>query len=1342
MWTDSPEHGAFSSCIRPSPTAVLVGPLQSHHAGALPTRQPRVGAQHDNRSRGPHLRYPQPLTVTAPTYRASATVAALPLHSPCDSSSSVQVANALCIDQAAPAGVSLLARAHRDRSQPDCTTLAAVAPLVVSPSPPGAARVPERDSRAPEYRASDASAALPVLSGDTPTLATHALTAADVCAQATVGDQRPTTIRAVAALVRSAASAALRRASAFAATSLNLGSVVGHEQASATVRALLSADDGVRHLTPAVSMSAYNTTETLASPATRMVTASPIVSSSVHPLPTRVSIPLFRTTVDLPTPSHPPAGAYVDFPSSCVCGAALRWSPAAAFAQCPTCPAVVPCFVGAMPPPASPTPPPQPRVTLTSEVSPGPPARVTVADHRWSAVRFLSHSRDFVSVASGLAVIAVLPYRLACLMRVLIITALSPIPSHLINENDVAAMMVAWVRNPMARWPSVTNAHAFPGDHHEFAPFDYYCEPGYLRPAYIPRWPGQPHFADPMGSAYLNISQLGSPLSYQFFIHCGHPHAAYIANCVRFGFPSMSPPLGRSTWSYNVPIEPQHLLRARQLVAREFDIGAFVDTSKWPRSVPRRRAPYFFTYSPEKDKLRPVGHFSFGDDAVNKSTDRRALPRALLGQLKQLVKHVLYWKQLNPGETVFVFKFDADNAFRWWPIPAREFAQMVHRVFGMDVANTRLAMGAVASADHMSWGPTVAAQGAFAVFGTRAVSYIDDAGVASPRHRVWFDVIALRLMWHIAGIPFSDKKWESEGLPSTTKLFLGTVVDTENMTVSLPEQKRDKLIASLRALIDDPRSVTDREFRSLAGSLTFAAAVIPMARAFNRAFFTAAYYHGEPPQSLLDLCVRDALWWVDALITFNGSASFRPPTPLSIAFHVASDACKRGWGILVPELGLYAQGAWTPQERINITIAMLEGLTAVMGVAELAPLATGRILVFHTDSWASFKAFAGQRAHNALMYLLMRFVSLVQLRFRVLVVWRHRIGLHNGGPDELSRKEKPPRWTDSYQSFAVRPSVRTLGGISDWPWREQASPTSSHASLLLACSILTTIVNTLDTPSPSSSHMPWIPSKSTLLDDPLFKEDSLISQAISFGARDPRLVARCGDTWARCKSTGLRFATGRMQSPPSPSPSSHDGISFPLSADSECQLPRPSSAPSSTTSPSISLSAPPSSQLSTVLSDVQNTLQCHVQRMTRPSHCSARTSGSATPCRDQRLPSSSVSPKPTTPTPGNGSGSLPPQTSTTASTPGCTATSSQLRCHPATLTMRPCLSAPVAEVASSLVPTSQPHCASTVRRLGLSVTDCRATPSGLVRSSKCATRAFQCKPSRLWRGGRRRQHHR
>ena len=75
----------------------------------------------------------------------------------------------------------------------------------------------------------------------------------------------------------------------------------------------------------------------------------------------------------------------------------------------------------------------------------------------------------------------------------------------------------------------------------------------------------------------------------------------------------------------------------------------------------------------------------------------------------------------------------------------------------------------------------------------------------------------------MAGVPFHDVHW-----PSTYVRFLGWIVDTVTITVTCPEERLSWIKDILKG---DPRKVTKKFVRSVAGLLEFLAAVLPFLRA-------------------------------------------------------------------------------------------------------------------------------------------------------------------------------------------------------------------------------------------------------------------------------------------------------------------------------------------------------------------------------------------------------------------------------------------------------------------------------------------------------------------------------
>ena len=80
------------------------------------------------------------------------------------------------------------------------------------------------------------------------------------------------------------------------------------------------------------------------------------------------------------------------------------------------------------------------------------------------------------------------------------------------------------------------------------------------------------------------------------------------------------------------------------------------------------------------------------------------------------------------------------------------------------------------------------------------------------------------------GVPFVPEKIIG---PTTSLAFLGILIDTITMAVSLPSEKLEELIPLLE-FWTSRKKCTKRELLSLIGKLSFAAKVIPSGRTFIR----------------------------------------------------------------------------------------------------------------------------------------------------------------------------------------------------------------------------------------------------------------------------------------------------------------------------------------------------------------------------------------------------------------------------------------------------------------------------------------------------------------------------
>ena len=135
------------------------------------------------------------------------------------------------------------------------------------------------------------------------------------------------------------------------------------------------------------------------------------------------------------------------------------------------------------------------------------------------------------------------------------------------------------------------------------------------------------------------------------------------------------------------------------------------------------------------------------------------------------------------------------------------------------------------------------------------------------------------------GIPVATQKTEG---PTTTLVFLGILIDTENFELRLPADKLTRLQQTIQQWVVR-RTCTRQELESLLGHLSHAATVIPQGRVFLRQLFSLLSLNRAPHHFLrLNAGARaDRMWWQTFLQDWNGT-SFFPVTDTSI--EVFSDA--------------------------------------------------------------------------------------------------------------------------------------------------------------------------------------------------------------------------------------------------------------------------------------------------------------------------------------------------------------------------------------------------------------------------------------------------------------------
>lgn len=180
--------------------------------------------------------------------------------------------------------------------------------------------------------------------------------------------------------------------------------------------------------------------------------------------------------------------------------------------------------------------------------------------------------------------------------------------------------------------------------------------------------------------------------------------------------------------------------------------------------------------------------------------------------------------------------------------------------------------------------------------GHRGIIYIDDSlwmgRSARSVEETGFSVVNL---FQQAGFQINEEK--SSLLPTQSLTFLGYVIDTVKMTVSLPQEKVQQILKEIQNLLLQAHP----KIRSVAHVIGLLVSTFPavyqgplhyrcLERDKTEALFLVQSYQGKMKISMESRA--ELQWWIQNLETVNG----KPIHFLDPTFIVTTDASKKGWG--------------------------------------------------------------------------------------------------------------------------------------------------------------------------------------------------------------------------------------------------------------------------------------------------------------------------------------------------------------------------------------------------------------------------------------------------------------
>ena len=283
--------------------------------------------------------------------------------------------------------------------------------------------------------------------------------------------------------------------------------------------------------------------------------------------------------------------------------------------------------------------------------------------------------------------------------------------------------------------------------------------------------------------------------------------------------------------------------------------------------------------------------------------------------------------------------------------------------------------------------------------------YLDDfLLVQAPSPNALLKFKTLVAVFDMLNIPLADGE-DKVCPPSTQITFLGIELDTVTWEMRLPEAK----LVEIRSLLADwlgKATCTKRELLSLAGSLTFAAKVIPPGRTFCRRLFSCASALSglDTNVAVPEEAKLDVMWWEACIRHWNGRNLLLPPS-----WHTAQDlglftdaSGSKGFGMVLGTQWSY--GAWTPEESTR-TIEWKELFAVLLACITWGPELSDRRVLLYCDNEAVCHVWRTGVSKSSTVMDLVRAGLLWAAQQNTVLLIRHISGHNNVLADALSRMQ-------------------------------------------------------------------------------------------------------------------------------------------------------------------------------------------------------------------------------------------------------------------------------------------------------------------------------------------------
>lgn len=361
------------------------------------------------------------------------------------------------------------------------------------------------------------------------------------------------------------------------------------------------------------------------------------------------------------------------------------------------------------------------------------------------------------------------------------------------------------------------------------------------------------------------------------------------------------------------------------------------------------------------------------------------------------------------GKNAWLAKADVKQAFKLVPVRPKDWPLLGVEWQGRYAFYKTLVFGARTSPPIWERVATALVWIIQEKLGFEVVHHVDDFLLISKfEAKAEEEFLSVLSLFGSTGAILAPKKliYPTHSLP-----FVGIVINTTDMTLSLPQQRRQQIIQELQSLADTD-FISRKKLQSVVGILVFAARVLPQGRAFlNRLLAALRGKRNVRSIRLSTNLKQDIRWWLRMLPEWSGTAMIlEADWTSSDVLQLATDASEMGMGAIFGD-------KWFSQQWSAGILTRARGGRGIsrrsMPLLELTAIATalavwgkflgGKRVVVLTDCEPLVSIVNKRRTNSAEMASLVRFIAITSCTHNFALKLRHIPGKANTNPDLLSR---------------------------------------------------------------------------------------------------------------------------------------------------------------------------------------------------------------------------------------------------------------------------------------------------------------------------------------------------